>query len=340
MATIGSTFFDLIDLYKRQEGDNRQIATIIELLKENNAILDDAVAVECNMGTKHRTTVRTGLPAVTWGKFYQGISQSKSTTAQVDDTTGFVEQLSSIDTRLLDISGNRNAVRLTEAQASLEAISQEVASTLIYGNDGTDPTKFLGLAPRFNDTTAVNGGQIVNAGGTGADNTSIWFVTWGDNQCHTLYPQGTMAGVSRKDKGEQRTLDASSNPYFVEEELFCQHIGLTVRDWRYVSRVANIDVSDLQAGSVDIYKFMRQAFWKIKQHRLPGTRMAIYCNADVCEALDADSTPTTSTITAGTTRESYVRLRPTEVDGFEVMSYRGIPIRQVDAILNTEAQVT
>lgn len=340
MATIGSTFFDLIDLYKRQEGDNRQIATIIELLKENNAILDDAVAVECNMGTKHRTTVRTGLPAVTWGKFYQGISQSKSTTAQVDDTTGFVEQLSSIDTRLLDISGNRNAVRLTEAQASLEAISQEVASTLIYGNDGTDPTKFLGLAPRFNDTTAVNGGQIVDAGGTGADNTSIWFVTWGDNQCHTLYPQGTMAGVSRKDKGEQRTLDASSNPYFVEEELFCQHMGLTVRDWRYVSRVANIDVSDLQAGSVDIYRFMRQAFWKIKQHRLPGTRMAIYCNADVCEALDADSTPTTSTITAGTTRESYVRLRPTEVDGFEVMSYRGIPIRQVDAILNTEAQVT
>ena len=340
MATLGSTFFDLIDLYKRQEGDNRQIATIIELLKENNAILDDAVAMECNMGTKHRTTVRTGLPAVTWGKFYQGISQSKSTTAQVDDTTGFVEQLSSIDTRLLDISGNRNAVRLTEAQASLEAIAQEVASTLIYGNDGTDPTKFLGLAPRFADLSAVNGGQIVDAGGTGADNTSIWFVTWGDNQCHTLYPSGTAAGVTRKDKGEQRTVDGSGNPYFVEEELFCQHIGLTVRDWRYVARVANIDVSDLQAGTVDIYKWMRKAFWKIKQHRLPGTRMAIYCNADVLEALDADSTPTTSTITGGTTRESYVRLRPTEVDGFEVMSYRGIPVRQVDAILNTEAQVT
>lgn len=340
MATLGSTFFDLIDLYKRQEGDNRQIATIIELLKENNAILDDAVAMECNMGTKHRTTVRTGLPAVTWGKFYQGISQSKSTTAQVDDATGFVEQLSSIDTRLLDISGNRNAVRLTEAQASLEAIAQEVASTIIYGNDGTDPTKFLGLAPRFADLAAVNGGQIVDAGGVGADNTSIWFVTWGDNQCHTLYPQGTAAGVSRKDKGEQRTVDGAGNPYFVEEELFCQHAGLTVRDWRYVSRVANIDVSDLEAGTVDIYKWMRKAFWKIKQHRLPGTRMAIYCNSDVLEALDADSTPTTSTITGGTTRESYVRLRPTEVDGFEVMSYRGIPVRQVDAILNTEAQVT
>lgn len=333
MATIGSTFFDLIDLYKRQD-ENRQIATVIELLKENNAILDDAVAQECNMGTKHRTTIRTGLPSVTWGQFYQGIAQSKSTTAQVDDTTGFVEQLSTIDKRLLDISGNRNAVRLSEATASLEAISQEVASTLIYGNDATDPTKFLGFAPRFNSLSAVNGGQIVDGGGSGADNTSIWFVTWGDNQSHLLYPSGTSAGISREDKGEQRTLDGSSNPYFVEEELFTQHVGLTVRDWRYVSRVANIDVSDLAAGSVDIYALMRKAFWKLKQHRLPGSRQAIYCNADCLEALDADSTPTTGT------SASFVRLSPTEVDGFEVMSYRGIPVRQVDAILNNEAQVT
>lgn len=338
MATLGSTFFDLIDLYKNQEGDSRQIATVIELLKENNAILDDAVAMECNMGVKHRTTIRTGLPTVTWGKFYQGISQSKSTTAQVDDATGFVEQLSSIDKRLLDISGNPNAVRLSEAQASIEAISQEVASTLIYGNDNTSPEEFLGFAPRFDSLSAVNGGQIVDAGGTGADNTSIWFVTWGDNQCHMLYPSGTQAGVKREDKGEQRTLDASSNPYFVKEELFSQHAGLTVRDWRYVSRVANIDVSLLQAGSVDIYSFMRKAFWKLKSHRVSGGRMAIYCNADVLEALDADSTPTSGTQSG--TGDSFVRLRPTEVDGFEVMSYRGIPVRQVDAILNNEAQIT
>ncbi len=173
MATLGSTFFDLIDLYKNQEGDSRQIATVIELLKENNAILDDAVAMECNMGVKHRTTIRTGLPTVTWGQFYQGISQSKSTTAQVDDATGFVEQLSSIDTRLLNISGNPNAVRLSEATASLEAIAQEVAATLIYGNDNTAPQEFLGFAPRFNSLSAVNGGQIerqrqVGVGLTGA----------------------------------------------------------------------------------------------------------------------------------------------------------------------------
>lgn len=339
MATIGSSYYELIDHYKRTD-ESGQVATIIELLKENNAILEDAMAVECNMGTKHRTTIRTGLPSVTWGRFYKGVSQTKSTTAQVDDTTGFVEALSSVDKRLLDISGNRNAVRLSEAQAHLEAMSQEMAATLIYGNDNTAPDEFLGFAPRFNSLSAANGDQIVDGGGSGSDNTSIWFVTWGDNQCHMLYPQGSQAGIDRQDMGTQRVLDSNSNPYYVEEEMFTQHGGLTVRDWRYVARVANIDVSDLQAGNVDIYALLRKAFWKIKQHRLPGARYAIYANADVMEALDADSTPTTATITGGTTRESYVRLRPTEVDGFEVMSYRGASLRQVDAILNTEAQVT
>ena len=338
MAVIGESFFDLIDLHKRQEND--EIATIIELLKEENPILDDALTVECNKGTSHSTTIRTGLPSVTWGKFYSGIPNVKSTTAQVEDTTGFVEALSSVDERLLEISGNANAVRLTEAQGVLEAISQEVASTLIYGNDNTAPEEFTGFAPRFNSTSAANGDQIVSAGGSGSDNTSVWFVTWGDRMAHLLYPKGTQGGVMREDMGRQRVLDDSSNAYYVQEEMFRQHCGLSVRDWRYVARVANIDVSDLAAGSVDIYKFMRQAFWKLKSHRVPGGRQVIYCNSDVLEALDADSTPTMGTITAGTTRESYVRLRPTEVDGFEVMSYRGIPIRQVDAITNAESVVS
>jgi hypothetical protein len=336
LATIGSTFFDLIDLYKSQE-DGQQIATVIEMLKENNAILDDAMTMEANMGTTHRTTIRTGLPSVTWGKFYKGIPGSKSTKAQVDDTTGFVEGLSSIDQRLLDISGNQNAVRLSEAVAALEAISQEVAATLIYGNDNTSPEEFTGFAPRFNSLSAANGGQIVDGGGTGSDNTSIWICTWGDSYSHMLYPRGTAAGVKREDKGSQRTTDANGDPYYVMEEQFTQHAGLTVRDWRNMARVCNLDVSDLIAGTTDIYALMRKAFWKIKKHRVTDARMAIYCNSDVLEALDADSTPTAAT---GVTANTPVRLKPTEVDGFEVMSYRGIPVRQVDAITNAEAQIT
>ena len=331
MATLGASFVDLIDVYKSQDGRG-QFVPVIEMLMEMNPMLDDAIAVECNKGTTHLHTVRSGLPSVTWGKLYQGIPNSKGQKAQVEDTTGFVEGLSTVDKRLLELSTNEGAVRLSEAQSYLEAMSQEVATKLIYGNSASDPEEFMGLAPRFNDTSAPNGNQIVLAGGTGSDNTSIWFVTWGDNQCNLLYPSGTSAGVQRDDKGEQRVLDASGNAYYAKEELFTWHIGLAVKDWRYVARIANIDVSAIAAGSIALYDFMRKAYYKLQNRRVAGGKMAIYCNRDVLEALDALST------NAGTS-DSFVRLKPMEIEGKEVMTYRGIPIRETDAIINTEALV-
>lgn len=331
MATLGNSFIDLIDVYKMQDGRG-QFNPIIEMLMEMNPILDDAIAVECNRGTTHLHTVRTGLPAVTWGRLYKGIPSSKGRTAQVEDTTGFVESLSTIDQRLLDLSTNEGAVRLSEAQAHLEHMSQEVATKIFYGNTADDPEEFMGLAPRFSDKSASNGGQIIDAGGTGSDNTSIWFVTWGDNQCNLLYPKGTQAGVQREDKGQQRVTDENGNAYYAKEEMFTWHVGLAVKDWRYVSRVANIDVSDMGAGTVKLYDFMRKAYYKLQNRRVAGGKMAIYCNRDVLEALDALAT------NAGSS-DSFVRLKPMEIEGKEVMTYRGIPIRETDALLNTEARV-
>lgn len=332
MATLGNSFIDLIDIYKQQDGRG-QFVPIIEMLMEMNPILEDAIAVECNKGTTHLHTVRTGLPDVTWGKLYQGIPNSKGRTAQVEDTTGFVEGLSTIDKRLLELSTNQGAVRLSEAQAFLEAMSNEVASKIFYGNTASDPEEFLGFSPRFDDKSASNGGQIIDAGGTGSDNASIWFVTWGDNQSNLLFPKGTQAGVQREDKGEQRVLDASGNAFFAMEEMFTWNIGLAVRDWRYVSRIANIDVSDMRAGSVKLYDFMRQAFYQLQNRRVAGGKISIYCNRDVLESLDALAT------NAGAS-DNFVRLKPIEVEGKEVMTYRGIPIRETDALVNTEAQVT
>ena len=332
MAILGNTFVDLIDIYKQQDGSG-QYVSVIELLMEMNPILDDAIAVECNKGSTHLHTVRTGLPAVTWGKLYQGIPQSKSRTAQVEDTTGFVEGLSTIDERLLKLSSNEGAVRLSEAMSYLEAMNQEVASKMFYGNTASDPEEFMGLSPRFNDTSAANGAQIIDAGGTGSDNTSIWFITWGERQCHLLYPKGTMAGVTREDMGRQRVLDDNGNAYYAKEEKFCWYVGLAVKDWRYISRIANIDVSDMQAGSVKLYDFMRKAYYKLQNRRVAGGNLCIYCNRDVLEALDALAT------NAGAS-DNFVRLTRMEIQGEEVIAYRGIPIKEVDAILNTEAQVS
>lgn len=330
MAIVGNTYLTLADLYKRQD-DKKQIARIIELLAQTNPIMDDMIVVQCNDGTTHLTTMRTGIPSGTFRRLYQAVQPTKSTTKQVRDATGMIENWSEIDAKLVDLSGDPRALRLSEATAFLEGLNQTAAQRIFYGNTVTDPEEFLGLAPRFSSKSAENGGQIVDAGGTGSDNTSIWFVVWGENTVHGLYPKGSQAGIQRDDKGKQ-TKETSDGVYDVYREKFSWDLGLSVRDWRYVSRIANIDVSDMLAGNVKLYDFMRKAYYKLRQRQVTGGRAAIYANRDVLEMLDALAT------NAGAT-DSFVRLRPMEIEGKEVLTYRGIPIRETDALLNTEARV-
>src|SRR5690606_39182698 len=147
-------------LYKRQDG-KKDIAKIIEMCSQINPILQDALAVECNDGTTHLTTVRTGIPEPTWRALYQGVQPSKTTTRQVRDATGLAEDWSEIDAERGKLSGNPAALRLSEAKGIIEGINAGVAQTLFYGNGLSSPAKFHGLAPRFSDTNAENGNQII-----------------------------------------------------------------------------------------------------------------------------------------------------------------------------------
>lgn len=347
MATLGSRFIDLIDVY-RQSPDGENAALVIELLSQTNPILNDLITVECNSGAKHLHSIRTKLPEVSWGALYEGIVQSKSAYQSVEDTTGFVEGMSQVDTRVLDLAGDkRNQVKLNEDMGFIEALNNEIATGFFYHDTATTPRKFKGMAARYNQyapkTDATAARQVVHGGGSGSDNTSVWFITFGERFTHGLYPQGTQAGIQRDPKGQQRVLDANGNPYYVEEDVYRWHMGVAVKDWRYNSRIANIDVSELQAGNVDIWALMRQAYYRLHSRKVmrpganfaegaPQMRQVIYMNSDVLEALDAESTEKGG-------NDSLVRLQRREIEGQEVLTYRGIPIMETDAILSTEALV-
>lgn len=332
MALLSSTYLNLIDVHKSDDS----IGPVINTLKRQNPILDDAVAMECNDGSNHKHSILTGLPKPAWGALYKGIVQSKSKRQQVSDTTGFLEGRSGVDVRLLDRAKKPAELRMQEAEAHLEGMNQEMASGLFYHDTATTPDKFKGLSPRY---SVIGGGgagnQIVDAGGAGSDNTSIWFVTWGDHATHLLYPEGSSAGIKREDMGKQRVLDENGNPYYAKEELFTWHMGVAVKDWRYNSRIANISVPDLLAGSVDLHKWLRKAYYKLQSRRMDAktSRIALYCNRDIAEALDALSSGD------GTAAKPQLHLSKRELEGQEVLTYRGIPIREVDALINTESQV-
>ena len=329
MSTLGTTNPTLLDLAKRLDPDGK-VANIVEILNQYNEILDDAVVLEANSQTGHKTTIRTGIPAPTWRKLYQGVQPTKSTTAQVTDSFGFLENYSRIDKALVEMSTDGAAFRLSEDKPILEGMAQEMAQTLFYGSEKTAPEEFTGLAARFNSLTAENGvDNIISGGGAGSDNTSIWLVTWGDQTCHGIFPKGMKAGVEQRDLGEQTVQNSDGSMYQAYVSHFRWSMGISVRDWRYIVRIANIDVSDQNtlANTKNLVQWMTQATERIPS--FGNGRAAFYCNRNIREKLRLGIIEKTST-----------QLTWDTVAGKRVLAFDGIPVRRCDQLLNTEAVIS
>ncbi|CAI1975761.1 major capsid protein [Serratia proteamaculans] len=326
MAIKGTNALTLADHAKRMDPDGR-IPVIVELLSQTNPFLSDMVFVEGNLPIGHRTTVRTGLPNATWRLLNYGVQPSKSTTAQVTDSTGMLEAYAEIDKALADLNGNSTEFRLSEDRAFIEAMNQNQAETVIYGDTRINPQRFTGLAARYNDKSAKNAQNIVDAGGTGSNLTSIWLVVWGTNTVHGIFPKGQTAGLDHKDLGEQTLVDDNGGKYQGYRTHYKWDNGLTVRDWRYVVRIANIDTTKLGADDgPNLAKLMVQAL-----HRIPNLQMGkavFYMNRDAAEYLDIQATEKAS-----------LAISVKETEGVWCTSFRGVPVRTCDALLSTESQV-
>lgn len=328
-ATLSGEALTLVDLAKRLDPDD-QVARIIELLAQTNQILEDMTFMEGNLLTGHRTTVRTGLPTVAWRLLNAGTVPSKSHTAQIDEQCGMLDAWSQVDKALADLGGNAGAVRLSEARAFLEAMNQELAGTLFYGT-ASAPEEFVGLAPRYSSSTAGNGDNVIKAGGVGSDNTSIWLIAWDPETITGIYPQGSKAGLSHEDLGVE-TVENAGGVTGALMRAYRDHwqwqAGIALKDWRYVVRICNIDVSDLALPTPpDLIKFMADA-----EEIIPNElgRRAFYMNRTVRRHL-RHQTNTKVTSGGGVTYEN--------IGGKRVAFFGTTPVRVSDALLNTEALV-
>ena len=341
MATeaLTSSNLTLADWAKRSDPDGR-IPVVAELLSQSNEVLEDAVFKEGNLPTGERVVIRTGLPTVYWRALNQGIPSSKSTTAQVDEACGILEARSEVDKDLAMLNGNTAQFRLSEDTAFLEAMNQTQATTLFYGDPGVDPKQFLGLAARYSDKT--NGGNkqnILDAGGTSTDNTSIYLVVWGDQTVYCPFPKGSKAGLVHEDLGEQTVYNSDGTRLQALATRYQWKNGLVVKDWRYVVRIANVDVSDLIAqtgtqastASTAIIKLMARALYRIPNMAMG--RAAFYMNRTVHSGLSL----------AALDKSQYVLKINEGLSQYGTpqswLSFLGVPLRRVDAILNTESAI-
>ena len=343
MATLSTSNLTLADWAKRTDPEGR-VPVIAELLSQSNEILEDCVFKEGNLPTGERVVIRTGLPTVYWRALNQGIPNSKSTTAQVDEACGILEARSEVDKDLALLNGNTAQFRLSEDTAFLEAMNQTMATTLFYGNPATDPKQFLGLAPRYSDIGAGspnNSQNIISAGGSDAtSNTSVYLVVWGDNTVYCPFPKGSTAGLMHEDLGEQTVYNSDGTRLQAYATRYQWKNGLVVKDWRYVIRICNIDTDDLIAQSTTqapaaataLIKLMSRAIYRIPNYGMG--RAAFYMNRTVHSGLAI----------AALDKSQYVLKVNDGLSQFgqpySWLSFQGVPLRRVDAIVNTEAVVS
>ena len=337
MATLSNGRLTLLDHAKRTDPKGK-IQKIAELLSQSNEILDDMAWKQGNMATGDQQSIRTGLPSVYYRLTNNGVATSKSTTAQVQENASILEARSHVDVDIASLEDNLGAFRLSESMAFMEAMAQRQAETLIYGSAGS-PEEFVGLANRYNDLSATNAENILDAGGSGSDNTSIWLCGWSDQTVYGIYPKGSKAGLTHQDLGEDDVDDANGNPFRAYKDLYKWKAGLMVKDWRYVVRIANIDISDLKgltgtqaiAASTAIIKQMDLAISHLPN--LNNVNLAFYGNRTVLAYLRQmalDKSSSAVTIEAGQNQFG---------QSIHTTKFHSIPVRKVDRILNTESRV-
>lgn len=310
-------------------------AIMIEALNFASEFWDDITFIEANNGTHHDAAVRTGLPSGTWRALYEGVDPSRSTFVNVSDRSGQLTDYSVVDKALYErMAGNAKTWRAQEDAAFYEGMMQNVLKTVFYGDINDNTRAFTGLANRFNTvntTTSRTAENVIDAGGTGANNASIWLVGWSPRTVALFYPQGTQAGLRVDNRGQQTWKDKNNKSFEALVTYFEINVGLSVQDWTSVVRIANIDVTalkgDLSSGP-DLPALMDQATDLLKN--TSGIRPVWYTTRKVRSFIRSQVEKKTGfTLQA---EDLYNRDR-------KVPTYAGYPIRALETLLNTEVRV-
>ena len=323
MTTVAlNAQFTLIELAKRT--NNQDVLEIANVLSKNNDLLQDATWVEANQKLTHIGTKVTSLPSGTFRRVNQGAAISSAQTRQHSEPIARLEDFSDIDEAILDLEGDKKkAVRSEEDKLHIEGLSQSIATAIVYGDISTNPERIDGLATRYN---ALSDANVLGAGGDNSDTTSLYIIEWGPRACHLIYPKGSNVGLSFEDKGRVRTNPTSTTVMYAYETQFVCQFGLFVHDDRCVQRIANIETSGAD-NTLDDDQIIEALNYMPTAGGNGNT--VIYVNRTLKTQFDILAKDKTN-----------VNYTPDNAFGVPVTRFRGIPIRMLEAILNTETVIT
>ena len=332
----------LADLAKLTDPDGSS-AQVARLMDETNDVLKYFSFMEGNLPTGHRATMSAGIPDPTWRKLYGGTQPTTGKRVQVTDNCGELTAYGLVDKSLLELAPDPMAFRLEEDMDHIEGISQELARAIFYENETENPERITGLTPRYNSKSAGNKRNIIDAGGTGTDNRSIWLVVSGPTTITGIVPKGSSSGITVDDRGQQ-TVQMGTGPEGGMMEALVTYYrvtaGVSVRNWKYAVRICNIDNSDLKPesgivkadgtliGGANLPQLMFKAVKLIPS--LGRGNAAWYMDLDTSIILEQQFARQVAQST----------LQTQEVGGVMVDMFKSIPIAICDALDMDESRVT
>jgi len=333
MAIIGALYSTFVDLGKMLD-PNGKPARVINIMAQVNQILQDMSAMHGNLPTGHMASVLVGLPTPVWRKLNGGSVPSTDSHAQLTEQCGLLDAWNEVDVKLAELSGDVAKYRFQKARSHLEAMAQEVAQTTWYGSKAF-PEEFVGLSTRYSVLTGAEIAQnVISGGGVQSDNASIWLICPGEERITYIIPQGSQVGVKHIDKGVETKENAGGVTGALQDvyrDHFMWDVGLAVIDWRFAVRICNIDISNLvsKSSAADLPELMINATYRIP---LEGRgRCFWYMNRTVLRMLHVQCR---DDVQVGG------QLGYEEIEGKQILTFAGYPVRISDQLLNTEAQVT
>ena len=341
--------YDLISWAKLRNPD-QSAAIIAELLNQSNEPMQDVVWLEGNMPTGHRITQRTGLPTTYTRQLNYPVQVTRGQTAQVDEGMSIFEAWSEYDKVLLELWADQGNFLYQQNLGFMESMTESWAKSFIYGDPSSDPTQFLGLAPRYSTVSTSNAysaQNVIDGGGTSSVMTSVWLVTHAPYAMHMFFPKGTGAGIQHFINDNvviQGSSGLGGTRLRALQEQWQLQCGMALWDWRWCGRLCNIDTTNLknQTGATDLTEGMIDLLYRMPSIATPPSttgnptssiaipgKQVYYCNRTVRAALHKQMLNKTNN-----------QLSMEDWYGRKVMTFHGIPIRNCDQITNTESRLT
>ena len=307
----------------------------IETMSQENPILNDIPWLPENTSNGYKHRERISLPTVVARKYNQGVMASKGGTKTVIDPRTELMTKLELDNSFLEDFDDAAEALADAQQEHREANGDKLGQVLFYGSRGAE--SLLGLTPRYNSlNTDYSTAEYIIDGSVGITNPtnlgSIWIVSWNKKTVHGFYPKKSKAGLIEEPLQNAEVEGENGGTLPGKVQYFKWKAGLTVKDYRSVVRIANIDTvkamtGNITAGVPDLENLILKGLRKLKKK---GGKVVIYAGENIISALDIQH--------LGRYKNSF----PLKDFAGELLTVvcGNVPVRQQDCLLSTEELVT